>query len=101
MTPELLQQLQQKWPWLTAVVSIVGVLRLCIKPVNTFVQTRLTAVVLEYAKSKDQEDDRFVVGILGSRTYRILVFLFDLFLSIKLPRLNDFSAARAEATTTK
>lgn len=65
--------------WLLAVISIIGMLRLVVKPVMTIIQK----IVKETPSKKD---DAWLEKLLKSKGYRIFRFILDLVASIKLPK---------------
>jgi hypothetical protein len=60
-------------------VSIVGTLRLIIKPVMSLIEVYVAA-------TPSKEDDLLPSKIMGSKLYKQISFVLDYLLSIKLPK---------------
>lgn len=70
--------LATKYPWVALVLTVVGGLRLLIKPVMSALKTRA-------AETIDTADDERLARAEGSWWFRMLAFLLDYTASIKLP----------------
>lgn len=65
-------------PTFASVIMVIGFLRLAIKPVMTLLQT--------YVKLTPYDnDDRWLAGVEQSKGYKLVVYLMDWILSVKLP----------------
>lgn len=74
--------------WKTGLVwffSVVGALRICIKPAGNLLKARITSAIETASNSIDPFDDTWIESFLGSRPYRFIAFLFDWLASVKLP----------------
>lgn len=91
-TQSLTDLLAAQWPWVSRVAVFIGVARLLIKPVGTWLQGVLTDAITKASLSLDPTDDTFIEEILRSRWYRALRFLVDLGCSVKLPESTAFPA---------
>ena len=74
----LLTGLASKYTWLVAVLSVVGLLRLIVKPMVTIVET----VVVWTTTTTD---DEWLVRVKGGRVYRLVMWILDWLCSIKVP----------------
>lgn len=76
---ELLETFAGANGWVVQVLSIVGLLRILIKPV--------TEAVLAYTKwTKTTHDDSFVNKVITSGTYQKFLFVLDWLTSIKVKK---------------
>lgn len=65
-------------PAFASVIMVIGFLRLAIKPVMTLLQA--------YVKLTPYDnDDRWLAGVEQSKGYKLIVYLMDWILSVKLP----------------
>lgn len=64
---------------LVQIISIVGTLRLAVKPVMTLIET---VVMITPSESDNSLPDE----IRASKAYKMVVFVLDWFASIKLPK---------------
>ena len=99
--PEVIQQviavLGGDQGWVARVVAWMGTLRLVSKLFSTHLENFLTAACA--ASADDPWFRRKLQRILASRPYKVLAFLVDYFLSIKLPK-NEKSPPRRDLTPT-
>lgn len=79
--------------WATAALAWMASARLAIKPGSEYVTTLLMRAAQYLHDSPDPDEETFIVNLLNGRTYRVATFLFDLLLSVKLPKAADFKAA--------
>jgi hypothetical protein len=86
----LLNALTHKFPWLAALLTFMGGMRLVLKWVSGPVQQKLTARMTQAASGPDQDEERDWETVLRSRKYRVLSFALDLVCSFKLPTLAEF-----------
>ncbi|HSM84599.1 MAG TPA: hypothetical protein VLT16_00550 [Candidatus Limnocylindrales bacterium] len=77
-------------PWLFTLMTLMGCVRLVLKPFNARLQAKLTELMVTAANSPDTELRKDWETVLHQRWYRILTFTLDLVLSLKLPVLADF-----------
>ncbi len=75
----LLEGYAGQYGWLVSVLTVVGSLRLFLKPLMSIVQN---VVYL----TPNKKDDEFVNKILEAKWYKMLSYLLDWFGSIKLPQ---------------
>jgi len=67
-------------------VALIGALRLALKPVNLWLQSRLTAMVSAAQGEAPESPTRDrLLALLDSRPYQVFAFLADLLTSVKLP----------------
>lgn len=71
------------------VCSLVGVFRLCLKPVSNWVKDFITTAAERASLSADPDDDTWVEALLRARSYKVAAFLLDLFVSVKLPSAGE------------
>lgn len=76
---QFLVGLVSKYPIITSIIMVVGILRAVNKPLMTF----LHAVVLATPTNKD---DELLGKVEGSKIYGIVSFVLDYIASIKLPK---------------
>jgi hypothetical protein len=75
----LLESYAGQHGWLVTVLTVVGSLRLFLKPVMSIVQN---VVYLTPKKS----DDEFLNKVLESKAYKAVSYVLDWFGSVKLPQ---------------
>lgn len=75
----ILEGLAGKYGTLAQVIMAMGVLRLCMKPIMVAL-----ADVIKITPSK--KDDAFLAKLLVSPAYKLVCFVLDYLLSIKLPQ---------------
>lgn len=69
----------QSNPAFASVLMFLGMLRLCIKPVMTILQV--------YVKwTPYDNDDKWLASLEESKGYKLLVYLLDWILSVKVPK---------------
>jgi len=70
-----------QYPWLRYAVTLMIVSRLVFKPLFQIAEkyTQLTV---------SKEDDKTLHKIMNSKTYKMIVFILDLSLSVKLPKIK-------------
>jgi len=68
-----------KFGWLVSAISVIGTLRLLVKPVMAIVE-----VVVKLTPSK--EDDNLHNEILENKIVKMLLFVFDWLASLKIPK---------------
>lgn len=76
---ELIAQLAEKAPWVYQVIFIIGMVRLIMKPLMTFLQE----VVNLTPSTKDNE---FLDTVLSSKIYKAVAWFLDYIVSLKLPQ---------------
>lgn len=81
----IIDALQDKLPWLAALTTVMGILRLIAKPLSALVQSFFTKLLLYVQGTPETDDDAWVERILASKWYRAFAFVVDWVLSIKLP----------------
>lgn len=81
----IIDALQDKLPWLAALTTAMGILRLASKPVSSLLQSFFTKLLLYVQGTPQTDDDAWVENILASKGYRAFAFIVDWILSIKLP----------------
>lgn len=70
--------LASKHPAFAGVVAFLGMARLCIKPAMTILQA--------YVKwTPYDNDDKWLVSVETSKGYKLIMYLLDWVLSVKLP----------------
>lgn len=81
----IIDALQAKLPWLAALTTAMGLLRLVAKPLSALVQSFFTKLLLYVQGTPETDDNAWVEKILASKSYRAFAFVVDWVLSIKLP----------------
>lgn len=76
---ELINEIALKAPWVYQVVFYIGLVRLFMKPLMTFVQE----VVNLTPSTKDNE---LLDAVLDSKIYKGITWVLDYFASLKLPQ---------------
>lgn len=66
-----------KYPWVTAALSIIGILRLVFKPIMTLLAQRAAA-------TESTEDDDRLVAVQKSWAFRALAWVLDYTASVKI-----------------
>lgn len=74
--------LLSKWPWLAGTMATA---RIFAKPISGLLQSFLTKLALYVVATPETDDDVWVTKIVTNPIYRVLAFLLDWILSIKLP----------------
>ncbi|MDB6017670.1 MAG: hypothetical protein JWR19_2159 [Pedosphaera sp.] len=74
-----------KYPWMSTVIFVVGVLRLCMKPIFTIVESVVKSTT-------STSDDAVLAKFEGGAIYKWLFWGLDLFASIKTPSAANASA---------
>lgn len=87
----LIKMMQGDNGWVTAVIAWMGALRLPMKIVSAWLQSTMTKALAYVLATPETDDDAFVVRVLQSKTYRFIVFLLDMFLSLKMPTVQGFN----------
>jgi hypothetical protein len=90
----LIDALQAKLPWLAALTTIMGALRLLAKPFSALVQSFFSKLLTYVESTPEKDDDTWVTTILGSKLYRLFAFVVDWVLSIKLPNSDSLKKAQ-------
>ena len=81
---------------LAQLVALIGALRLALKPLNLWLQTRLTALVSAAQGDAPESAHRdTLLALLDSRPYQAFAFLADLLTSVKLPDATALIQHRA------
>ncbi len=75
----LIQKFAVDYTWIMAVVSIMGMARLILKPLMVFLHD--VVVVTE-----TQKDDDFLKEVEASKIYKAIVFVLDYVFSLKLKK---------------
>lgn len=87
----LLDLLEGKHGWVATAVSWLLAIQTALKFVNAHLQAALTAKMVDIATSGDQLDIDWFDAILQKKTYRLIAFLLDLILRLKLPTHAEFT----------
>ena len=74
-----IQFLAVKYPVTVAIVSAIGMARLFMKPVFTFLHA-----IVDITPSK--KDNELLGKAEASQAYKVITFVLDLFASVKLPK---------------
>jgi len=73
--------LLQTYPWLQHVIAIMVICRVVFKP--------LFAILGRYVElTVEQEDDKKLHKFMGTKTYKMIVFIVDMLASVKLPTIK-------------
>jgi hypothetical protein len=73
--------LLQNYPWIQHVVAVLIVCRIVFKP--------LFAILSKYVElTVEEDDDVKLKKFMKSKTYKMLAFIVDLAMSIKLPNIK-------------
>ncbi len=83
-----------QWPWLSKVLLAIGGARLVVKPGGAWLKDLITAAAERASITIDPEDDTWIEALLRTRAYRVIAFLLDLFVSVKLPAAGDLFAPK-------
>jgi hypothetical protein len=75
---DLILSLVQKWPVVSTVLMVVGVLRFINKPLFSFLRTFVLA-------TPSKKDDQILDKVESSKVYKTICYILDWFGSIKLP----------------
>jgi hypothetical protein len=75
---DLIMGLVDKWPVLSSVFLVIGVLRSINKPLFSFLRTFVLA-------TPSKKDDLILDGIEASKIYKVVAYVLDWFSSVKLP----------------
>lgn len=81
----LLDLLTAKFGTVPAVLGWMSALRLACKPFSIALQELLGRLFRFVQDTEEATDDEFVAAMLQRRWYRVLAFLVDLLVSVKLP----------------
>lgn len=93
----LIDLLSARHGWIPAVLGWMSAIRLALKWFSGGLQERLTARLVEAAKSADTQDDADWEAILRARWYRWVSFWLDLVFSVKLPTYSLFLSTKPTA----
>lgn len=74
-----LANLAVQYPWVMAIVVVMGVFRAIFKPIMTVVEKYVEA-------TPSKSDDAFLAKIKESKVYRAVAWFADYLLSVKLPK---------------
>jgi hypothetical protein len=86
-----LVDLAMRYPWLALIITLMGVLRLALKPVMMLLHARVAA-------TPEPDDDRLLESVERSLAFQAFAFFLDWFGSIKIPARP--AAAKAPTSTT-
>lgn len=75
---QLLASAMVKWPVMTTIIMVIGVLRACVKPAMSLLQAYVLA-------TPSKSDDEFVANFQSGKIYRAIAWFIDYVSSIKLP----------------
>lgn len=74
--------LLQNYPWIQHVVAVLIVCRVVFKP--------MFAILGKYVElTIEKDDDKRLHEIMDSKWYKLSVFIVDMLVSVKLPKLKD------------
>jgi hypothetical protein len=79
----------------TQIIAWIGSVRIPLKLISSFIQTKLTELLVKVADSPFNDDDAMVKLVLDNKVYRLISFFLDWVLSIKLPTSSDFATILA------
>jgi hypothetical protein len=81
----IIDWLQNKAPWLTTAIFVMGAFRIVFKVVSSKIQEYLTKAMQRVVDTEEEDDDLLMEQILRNPFYRVFAFCVDMITSIKLP----------------
>lgn len=77
----------EKWPVVSSILMVMGVLRACFKPLMGLLQSYVLA-------TPSKSDDEFLKRVESGKIYQGFVWFIDYFASIKLPVTKASDASK-------
>jgi hypothetical protein len=93
----IIDWVQAKYPWAATLVMVMGFARLLAKPISGWLQGMFSKLAAFVERTPETDDDEWLRRVLASVPYRVLAFIVDLILSVKLPTSDTVEVALVKA----
>jgi hypothetical protein len=89
----IIQWVQANLPWADEALMFIGFARLLAKPISAWLQGLFSKLLAFVERTPETDDDEWLRRVLASVPYRVLSFVVDLLLSVKLPTSETVTKA--------
>jgi hypothetical protein len=97
----IIDWVQKDYPWVATLIMIMGFARLLAKPISGWLQGVFSKLAAFVERTPETDDDEWLRRVLASVPYRVLAFIVDLILSVKLPTSDTVEVAMVKAAEEK
>lgn len=91
----IIDWVQANLPWADEALMFIGFARLLAKPISAWLQGLFSKLLAFVERTPETDDDEWLRRVLASVPYRVLSFVVDLLLSVKLPTSETVTKAAA------